>query len=157
MNVAVQSHGRVLPPTIEGILRHKAAIINPGKPVVVGNNMPLDLLHKIARKKNSTVYVVYPRNHTNFTYDEYNGMIVEKMLKVVEDKFPKLTDEAISKGLKTKLPLRSEHVPKPILDKLKIKWNLKKVPYKVIIEMKSDVFSIVLYTYNIYNNMYIYI
>ena len=144
MNVAVQSHGKVLPRTREGILRHKAAIINPGKPVVVGSNLPLDLLHEIARKKNSTVYVVYPRNHTNFTYDEYNGMIVEKMLKVAGDKFPKLTDEAISKGLKAKLPSRAEQVPQEILDKIKIKWNLKKLPFKVIIELKSDVLSFVI-------------
>ena len=142
--MALQPHGSSLPPTREGILHHKAAIINPGKPVVVGSSMPLDLLHEITKEKNSTVYVVYPRNHTNFTYDEYNGMIVEKMLKVAGDKFPKLTDEAISKGLKAKLPCRAEQVPQDILDKIKIKWNLKKLPLKLIMEMKSDPLSIVI-------------
>ena len=148
VNVKLQPHGNHLPNSVGGILRRKAAIINPGHPVVVGHDMPLKLLHSIAKKKGSPVHIVYPLNHTNFSYDEYNGMIMEKMLEVAGSKFPNLSDEAICKGKKAKLPLRSEYVQDDVLEKLKVKWGLTKLPYKVLLEMKSDVLSIVqLYIY----------
>ena len=141
----------MLPSSINEILRHKADIINPGKPVVVGYEMPLQLAKSIARAKNSSIYVVYPANITNFTYDEYNSKIARKLLVVAGHNFPRINEEAYNVGLKARLLERGDYVQPQVLQNLQTKWNLTKLPYKVIIEGKADEYSIV------YIYIYIYI
>ena len=60
--------------TKEKIAKAKAGIIKQGVPVVVGFDMPLDVVKEVAREKNAPIYVIHPDSE-NYTYDELNSKV----------------------------------------------------------------------------------
>ena len=140
-NVALSRHRMYFPNSTEGIMREKSGIIKHNKPVVFGYDLPLELAKTLANKKNSTYYVIYPDDMKNFTYHQLNAKIARKALELAKDKFPNISEEAFEIGSKAKMPSRLEEVSKKDLEFVKQKWNLQKLPFKVYLEMKNDVYA----------------
>ena len=140
-------HVKTLGDTKEKIMYQKSGIIKKERPVVLGYDMPLDIAIQEAKKKNSSYYVIYPDNLNNFTFDHLNAKVTRKVLSLLLPKYPLLTEEAITEGVKAKLPSRLEEVTPEILHKLALKWSLPKLPYKVFHEFKTNFGTLVHYIY----------
>ena len=130
----------------------KTGIIKEGIPVVLGNDMPLRIAMREAKKRNSSHYVVYPDDPHNFTFDHLNAKVTRKVLSLLLHKYPLLTEEAIARGVKARLRSRLEEATPQILQLLALKWGLTKLPYKVFHEFKTNIGSLVctVYIYTIY-------
>jgi len=121
-------HTRILGDTVEKIALEKGGIIKKDRPVLVGPNVPLDVLRQCAKDKASgtfyTVEDVLGRDKEPvedsvddgdlFDYDAENTRIAEAALEIVrQQKRPGLhipTAADIEKGTSVRPPCRFEHV-----------------------------------------------
>lgn len=91
-------HTEILGDTIEKIAREKAGIIKPSIPVVIGPNVPLDIIRPIALEHGSPCIQV---NGEFADYHEENGSIAKQAMEMIE-----LSEKAIHAGLKALPPCR---------------------------------------------------
>ena len=105
-------HREVLGPTMEQIALHKAGIIKPSVPVVVGPFAQFPVIDQVAQANNSCLYTV--KKAPGF-YDWENQNIARKTLEVLSRVIP-LNDEAIEKGLLLRPLCRFEKIGGVIFD-----------------------------------------
>jgi len=100
-------HTKILGDTIEAIAREKAGVIKPGKPVVLGNNTPRELLESIAKERGAPCILV--PGHPGADFEDENTAIAKTALEYLKDqKGLPLTSTAIEKGLASTPPWRFE-------------------------------------------------
>ena len=140
--------------TKEKILYQKTGVIKPGKPVVLGHDMPLHIAIEEANKKNSSYHIIYPTDINNFTFDELNSKTALKVIELIKNKFPAFTNDSFTRGLSARMHGRKEMIDEQILKKVAISWKLPKLPHRVFHEFKSNIGNIVCGSSYIY--IYIY-
>lgn len=118
-------HTRILGDTVELIAREKAGIIKPGRPVLVGPNVPDAVTRECAAEKQSGPYYTVPdilgadlldklSTKEVLDYDLENARIARAGLKILETEFPKkitdISEDVLQQGTSTRPPCRFEHV-----------------------------------------------
>ena len=126
-------HTRILGDTIELIALEKGGIIKPNRPVLVGPNVPHDVLRQCAVEKGASQYYISDdlvppalqssnENDTATTttpldYDQDNARIARAAMKLLQDLEPSLThgltEEMIDQGTSQRPPCRFEQVVLP--------------------------------------------
>lgn len=132
-------HTAILGNTIEAIATEKAGIIKQGSPVVIGPNVPLELVSQIAKEKKAEGCYVADmmdyslldpaRNrHTLFNeimdYDIENSLIVATAFRLLRSKLKddphrrlfSITDQHIQQGTSCRPPCRFEEFFLPIMN-----------------------------------------
>jgi len=97
-------HTHILGSKLEEIAREKAGIIKKSIPVVVGPKAYPDIMKEIAMWRRSVFVEVKCRT---LHVDEENTAIATTALKLINRRFP-IKEEALNKGVNTKLPCRLE-------------------------------------------------
>ncbi|MFS8563197.1 MAG: hypothetical protein LVR00_02230 [Rhabdochlamydiaceae bacterium] len=105
-------HKDVLGGSIEQIAAHKAGIIKPSVPVVIGPFADFRVIHQAAKENKSYVHTV--KRAPGF-YDWENQNIARKTLEVLSNILP-LNDEAIEQGLLIRPLCRFEQIGGVIFD-----------------------------------------
>lgn len=100
-------HIDILGPTRESIAYEKGGIIKEKVPVIIGPNVPFDIIQSIAQKKQSPCMQVSCHSHL---FEEENRLIAHAALQYLASSF-QLTPHAIEKGLEGRQPCRFEIVP----------------------------------------------
>lgn len=95
-------HTDILGSTLTDIAREKAGIIKPGIELVLGPNVPLELIAPYAEAKQATYYCV---QGTYSDYNSENSAIAAKCLELLG-----VNQEAIAQGIQALPPCRMEHV-----------------------------------------------
>lgn len=148
-------HTRILGDTIEKIALEKGGIIKADRPVLVGPQVPDDVLRKCAKEKNAAAYYtcddILGESPTVITdYDEENARIARAALKVLDYDIP---EDIIEKGTSFRPPCRFEilnidgvsvvldvaHNPAAmnyLVRKLQATYPTEK--YRVVVGMSSD-------------------
>jgi len=121
-------HTRILGETVEEIALEKGGIIKKDRPVLVGPNVPLQVLRKCAQEKESgifyevkdvlgsekTVTSVAEEEDLVVDYDAENSLIARAALEIVSGQnrpnFNKPTEEDVAKGTAIRPPCRFELV-----------------------------------------------
>ena len=122
-------HTRILGDTIELIAKEKGGIIKPGRPVLVGPNVPHDVLRECAREKGASAYHTLDNvlgssssssndSETGDDYDLENARIATAAVKLLQESHPDLfdnnndthLDDAIRQGTSQRPPCRFECV-----------------------------------------------
>jgi len=118
-------HTRILGNTIEEIAAEKGGIIKQGRPVLVGPNVPHDVLRKCATDKGASAYYTcedvmgvaegeLSANDAWNDYDVENARIVKAALILLQESHPQIvgpiSDEIIQQGTSQRPPCRFEHV-----------------------------------------------
>ena len=131
-------HTRILGDTIELIALEKGGIIKPNRPVLVGPNVPHDVLRQCALEKGASQYYISDdlvppavnastidnvnANHdattqTPLDYDQENARIARAAMKLLQDLEPSLThgltEDMIDQGTQQRPPCRFEQVVLP--------------------------------------------
>jgi dihydrofolate synthase/folylpolyglutamate synthase len=121
-------HTRILGDTVEEIALEKGGIIKPGRPVLVGPNVPHAVLRQCAKDKGAGTYytcdevlgqAVYEALSQNDIedYDLENARTAQAALKLLQESHPqiigKIPDDVILKGTSERPPCRFEHVECP--------------------------------------------
>jgi dihydrofolate synthase / folylpolyglutamate synthase len=118
-------HAEILGNSIEEITKQKAGIIKPGVPVVIGPRVPVEIIHDIAKKKNSP-YVVVEGSFANF--DEENTAIAKKALEILD-----IPLQFIQKGIICKPTCRIE-----IFNKEFLLQSFKRCPEALILDVAHN-------------------
>jgi dihydrofolate synthase/folylpolyglutamate synthase len=112
-------HTRILGDTIEEIAREKGGIIKPGRPVLVGPNVPHEVLRACAQEKGASEYLtcddVLGESSEEITdYDQENSRIAQAALKIFSQVHPdlirSLSAEILEKGTSVRPSCRFEIV-----------------------------------------------
>jgi dihydrofolate synthase/folylpolyglutamate synthase len=120
-------HTRILGDTVELIAVEKAGIIKPGRPVLVGPNVPHHVIQQCAKDKNASAYytcedVLGDRilrkddgdDDDETDYDLENARIATAALKLLEQSHPhhvkQLDDDVLRRGTLARPPCRFETV-----------------------------------------------
>ena len=121
-------HTRILGDTIEKIATEKAGIIKPGRPVLVGPNVPHDVLRQCAIDKRAGRYYTVDDvlggeeqpHDQEVDYDVENTRIAKAALKLVQQSFPDvigtIPDETIQACTAVRPPCRFEVLSVPGTD-----------------------------------------
>ena len=118
-------HVQTLGNTVEEIAKEKAGIIKSGCPVLIGPQVPYDVVSKIAKENGSPLYQSPPGNSD---YRSENAELLKLAAKLIGKKF-KVTPEAFRRAVEEcHLPCRYEHLTEDRLAKHK---NLKFVIFDV--------------------------
>lgn len=88
-------HLPLLGSTLEAISMQKAGIMKPGRPVVLGPNLPTSVLQKRAKEVGSPCSLVPPAVHFE-TADQENTRIAQAALTLLMPKMPKLTSNHLT-------------------------------------------------------------
>ncbi len=97
-------HTEILGPTLADIASEKAGIIKAKVPVVLGPNVPFDIMKQRADLTSSTLYQSCYKSEN---FDQENQATARLALKTLAPFFP-LSDRSIEAGLKAKPPCRFE-------------------------------------------------
>lgn len=112
-------HTRILGDTIEEIALEKGGIIKKGRPVLVGPNVPHDVLRECANEKGASQYLtcddVLGTTQTEITdYDKENARTAQAALSILKQDHPNLfesfTEEILQEGTSIRPPCRFEIV-----------------------------------------------
>lgn len=119
-------HTRILGDTIEKIALEKGGIIKRDRPVLVGPNVPHEVLRQCAKDKGASMYytcedVLGPAEGLSEAelqdYDLENSRTATAALKLLQESHPEIVgtvrDEAIREGTAWRPPCRFEHVVCP--------------------------------------------
>lgn len=99
-------HTEILGPTLEDIALEKAGIIKEKVPVVIGPNVPYEIIHKVALEKHSPCILV---KHHSKLFEEENTQIALAAINALIQAF-NLNARAIEMGLKARQPCRFERI-----------------------------------------------
>lgn len=105
-------HKEILGPTLEHAAIHKAGIIKPSVPVVIGPSAVYPAIYSAAQACKSPLYLV--KEAPGF-YDWENQNVARKTLEVLRERLP-LSFEAIEKALPLRPLCRFEQVDNVIFD-----------------------------------------
>lgn len=97
-------HTEILGNSLELIAEEKAGIIKPNIPVVIGPNVPFQIIERFAKKNNSPCIQV---KGIFSSFEEENCAIAKKCLETLN-----ISQEAISEGIKAKPSCRMEIIEK---------------------------------------------
>lgn len=122
-------HTRILGDTIEKIALEKGGIIKPNRPVLVGPNVPMQVLRQCAKEKGASAFYtcenLLPNNITNnndgiVDYDIENARIAKAAIRLLEQeqkqspdllpKLGKIPEHILQKGTSQRPPCRFEAV-----------------------------------------------
>jgi dihydrofolate synthase/folylpolyglutamate synthase len=120
-------HTAILGDTVELIALEKGGIIKPGRPVLVGPNVPHAVLRQCAEDKGAGTYYTCEdvlgqsdealSENERMDYDLENARISTAALKLLQESHPQvigpIADDAIRKGTSERPPCRFEHVECP--------------------------------------------
>jgi dihydrofolate synthase/folylpolyglutamate synthase len=120
-------HTAILGDTVELIALEKGGIIKPGRPVLVGPNVPHAVLRKCAADKGAGTYHTCEdvlgqsdealSENERMDYDLENARISTAALKLLQQSHPHIigtiADDVIRKGTSERPPCRFEHVECP--------------------------------------------
>ena len=105
-------HREILGPTLEQIATHKAGIIKPSVPVVIGPSAAFPVVYDAAESCKSPLYLV--KEAPGF-YDWENQNVARKTLEILQEMVP-LSSEAIEKALPLRPLCRFEQLGNIIFD-----------------------------------------
>jgi dihydrofolate synthase / folylpolyglutamate synthase len=156
-------HTRILGETIPEIAREKGGIIKKDRPVLVGPNVPHDVLRAQAMEKGAEGYytcedLLGPLTATITDYDKENARIAKAALILLERSYPDVvrdvTPANIEEGTSTRPPCRFELVERsdgvtvvldvahnpPAMEYLlrKLKDTFPNRKYRIVVGMSSD-------------------
>jgi dihydrofolate synthase / folylpolyglutamate synthase len=118
-------HTRILGDTVELIAREKGGIIKPGRPVLVGPNLPDAVLRECAAERQASRYLTIRdvmgdealqslSEEELLDYDQENARIARAGLMILQEEFPvtigTISDDAMREGTSQRPPCRFEHV-----------------------------------------------
>ncbi|MFI0434956.1 MAG: bifunctional folylpolyglutamate synthase/dihydrofolate synthase [Parachlamydiaceae bacterium] len=103
-------HTDILGSTLDAIAKEKGGIIKEKTPVIIGPNVPFDLIQAIARDKKSPCSQV---NSSSSLFEEENSHIAQAALDFLRSLF-RLNQACIEEGLKARQPCRFEIVEGPL-------------------------------------------
>ena len=135
-------HTKSLGSTKEEILRNKAGIFKEGKPCVVAEGVPLDTAREMATQVGCPLYIVNGTKQ-ELSFDIINANLATQALNLVRNKFRKLDEEAIKRGVKAKPQCRMQKVEQEQLDALAVKWKLAMLPSRVYMDVGHNPQAIV--------------
>jgi dihydrofolate synthase / folylpolyglutamate synthase len=157
-------HTRILGDTIELIAQEKGGIIKPSRPVLVGPNVPLDVLQNCARKKGASAFytcedILGPdASSATDDYDLENAQIARAAIYLLQQSHPELatlSEDAVRQGTSERPPCRFElfyhptmnvpiildvaHNP-PAIEYLlyKLRTTYPRARFRVVVGMSSD-------------------
>ena len=104
-------HCELIGDTMEKIAFEKAGIIKPGKPVVLGSELPVNYLSKIAESRNSTIYLTEKGRDLKETHNNICNKIMEVL--ILQYKFD-IPIASIEYGNKCEQKCRMEYVDKKL-------------------------------------------
>lgn len=107
-------HCELLGDTIEKIAFEKAGIIKPGRPVILGPELPTEYLADIARSRGSPVFKVLPARSFQMTHNEISKKCVEVVCAMHPSKFA-VPRAALDYACSCRQPCRLEYVPKEMV------------------------------------------
>ncbi len=152
-------HTNILGNTREQIALEKAGIIKRNVPCVIGPHVPSDVIEKVAKENNATLFKVFCEDRD---FDRENSEIARKSLEVLSQKIL-LSKESIEKGISEVPPLRFEVIHKPscfaivcdvghnpdgvkrLFEKVKQKFGSKKITTLCGMSKEKDVRSCLQY------------
>lgn len=100
-------HTDILGSTRECIAQEKGGIIKEGVPVIIGPNVPLEVIQIIASEKQASCIQVKSNSPL---FEQENREIAREALNHLAEDF-QISEEAIQKGLEARQPCRFERVP----------------------------------------------
>eukprot|EP01022_Parablepharisma_sp_SALTPOND_P014819 TRINITY_DN205_c0_g3_i1.p2 TRINITY_DN205_c0_g3~~TRINITY_DN205_c0_g3_i1.p2 ORF type:complete len:373 (-),score=29.04 TRINITY_DN205_c0_g3_i1:273-1391(-) len=122
-------HCEILGDTVEKIAFEKSGIIKPGKPVVLGSELPLEYLSQIAMEKGSEVYKADIAENLQTSHNAIFKKTVEVLSKKYGFNVPKA---AIEYAETRKQQCRMEYVDKALISKA---LKCSKLPSHVILDV----------------------
>jgi dihydrofolate synthase / folylpolyglutamate synthase len=146
-------HTRILGDTIELIALEKGGIIKPGRPVLVGPNVPHEVLRQCAKEKGASGYytcedILGEVAHVDATatvvthqgdYDMENARVAKAAIKLLQQSHPEvigatIPDDVIQRGTSQRPPCRFEIVnrtcnEKPVIVILDVAHNPPAMDY----------------------------
>lgn len=129
-------HTSILGESIEEIAKHKAGIIKPRRPCILGPDLPYELFSKIAKERNAPLIQVDPKLKGR-DFDLVNTKIAEAALYALRSYYPsyKITDDIIEANCSTSTICRNQQVPE---NQLKYSIESSVYPHKVILDVAHN-------------------
>ena len=110
-------HTHILGDTIEKIAREKAGIMKYNCPVLVGDNVPHDVMRECALQKGAEYYTCSDilsdlKHNTDYDYDEYNSTLSKSALTLLSQSDDNISPTSIQKGIQHRPSCRFEMLTK---------------------------------------------